>query len=104
MYSPPLTELPFLIACIAISTVAGFLSMIPGGLGVRELVMIPLMQANPNFTAVAAIASAVLIRLVWLLSEVSILIMLYVWGRLRKPREEQALHADPLPKGEGPEP
>jgi uncharacterized membrane protein YbhN (UPF0104 family) len=66
---------PTLVACIALATVAGFMSLIPGGLGVREFVVITLLA--PQFGEVAAIVSAVVMRLVSILSEVSVSAILY---------------------------
>lgn len=52
------------LACVSLATVAGFVSLMPGGLGVRELVMIPLL--GPAIGASNAIVAAIVIRLVWL--------------------------------------
>jgi len=57
-------ELPLLTACVALAMVAGFLSLIPGGLFVRELIVKTLIA--PVHGEVVAIVSAVLLRLVWL--------------------------------------
>ena len=56
------------LACVSLATVAGFVSLLPGGLGVRELVMIPLLGSR--FGAPTALIAAVVIRIVWLASEV----------------------------------
>ena len=67
---------------VSLAVVAGFLSLLPGGLGVRELVLDELM-AEP-FGAVVAIVSAVLLRLVWLLAELLVSAILYIgWKRQR---------------------
>ena len=63
-----ISQLPLLIACVALAIVAGFLSLLPGGLFVREFVVTTLLA--PVFGAVAALVSAVLLRVVWLVSEV----------------------------------
>jgi uncharacterized membrane protein YbhN (UPF0104 family) len=55
------------LACVSLATVAGFVSLLPGGIGVRELVMIPLL--GPAIGPANAIVAAVLIRLVWLIAE-----------------------------------
>lgn len=65
-----------LVACIALATVAGFMSLIPGGFGVREYVVIALLA--PQFGEVAAIVSAIVMRLVSILSEAAVSIILYV--------------------------
>lgn len=67
--------LPLLTASIALATVAGFMSLIPGGLGVRELVVAVLLV--PAFGEVAAVVSAVVMRLVSLVSEVLVSTILY---------------------------
>ncbi|HTN77146.1 MAG TPA: lysylphosphatidylglycerol synthase domain-containing protein [Pirellulaceae bacterium] len=79
------TILPLLIASIALATVAGFMSLIPGGFLVRELVVTMLLK--PVVGEVAAIVSAVVLRLVSLLSELVVLSILYVV--VRPPTDEQ---------------
>lgn len=70
-----IVHLPLLTACISLATVAGFMSLIPGGLGVRELVVTALLV--PTFGEIAAIVSAVVMRLVSLVSEVLVSTILY---------------------------
>lgn len=96
--SPEHSHLPLLIACISLATVAGFVSMIPGGVGVREFVMIPLLE--PAFGPVNAIVSAILLRLAWLLSEVSVLTILYVGNRFRKKQPDAPRQADNAPQSD----
>jgi uncharacterized membrane protein YbhN (UPF0104 family) len=74
--APRSTHLPLLTATVALATVAGFVSFIPGGLGVRELVVIPLLA--PVYGDVAAIVAAVLLRLIWLLAELATSGILYL--------------------------
>lgn len=62
-----LADLPLLTACVSLAMLAGFLSLVPGGLGVRELVVMQLIK--PVYGEVAALAVAVLLRLVWLAAE-----------------------------------
>jgi len=82
----PLAELPRYTASVSLATVAGFLSLIPGGAVVRELILAELMiphfkVASPQISAqAAALVSAVLLRLVWLVSELLISVILYVVG------------------------
>jgi len=57
------------LACVSLATVAGFVSLLPGGIGVRELVMIPLL--GPTIGPANAIIAAIVIRLVWLASEIA---------------------------------
>ncbi len=55
------------LACATLSVVLGFVSLIPGGLGVRELVIAPLLATE--FGAPIALTAAVILRLVWLTAE-----------------------------------
>jgi len=71
--------MPRLVASVSLAVVAGFLSLLPGGLGVREWVLNELM-IEP-FGRVVAVSSAVLLRLVWLLSELLVSIILYMTVR-----------------------
>jgi uncharacterized membrane protein YbhN (UPF0104 family) len=71
-----LRELPLLTATVGLAMVAGFLSLIPGGLGVRDWILMTLLA--PQYGAKVAIVSAVLLRMVWLLSEVAVSAILYV--------------------------
>jgi glycosyltransferase 2 family protein len=75
---------PELIAAVSLSMVAGFLSFIPAGLGVRDLVLVELLvklfgSCGIN-SATAAVAGG-LLRLIWLVSELIISGILYLWGR-----------------------
>lgn len=74
----PLVDLSLHTAAVALSVVAGFLSQIPGGLAVREWVSAELIQ--PTYGASVAIVSAVIYRLVLVVSELVISIILYVVG------------------------
>ncbi|HRE99197.1 MAG TPA: lysylphosphatidylglycerol synthase transmembrane domain-containing protein [Pirellulaceae bacterium] len=73
---PTLDRLPLLVACVALAMVAGFLSLLPGGVGVRELIILTLLA---EFGPAKAIVAAVLLRLSWLLSETVIATILYPW-------------------------
>lgn len=70
---------------VALGVVAGFLSQIPGGLVMREWVSGELME--PQYGAAMGMISAVIFRLVLLVSELAISIILYGvgWRRLREP-------------------
>jgi len=69
-------HLPLYVASVALAMVAGFLSLIPGGAGVREMVLMELV--TPYFGGVIALASAVVLRLVWLGGELVISGILYL--------------------------
>ncbi|MCS5631345.1 MAG: YbhN family protein [Pirellulaceae bacterium] len=60
-------DYPQIMAAVALSMVAGFLSLLPGGAGVREMVISTLL--TPLIGPVFAIISAVSLRVVWLLCE-----------------------------------
>ena len=68
-------QFPLLIASVAVAMVAGFATPIPGGLGVRELVLAQLVA--PTFGDATAVISSALLRVVWLLSEVIVSVILY---------------------------
>jgi uncharacterized membrane protein YbhN (UPF0104 family) len=76
-----LSDYPLTLACVCLATVAGFISLLPGGLGVRELVMIPMLGAR--FDSVTAVVAAVIIRLVWLSAELLTSGIIYVYARRR---------------------
>ena len=83
----PLVELPRYTAGVSLAMVAGFLSLVPGGAVVREVVLMALMvpyfsaalpEASDEKVAAAALVSAVALRIVWLVSELAISGILYV--------------------------
>jgi glycosyltransferase 2 family protein len=55
-------------AAVSLSMVAGFISLLPGGAGVREMVISTLLA--PLIGPVFAVISAISLRVVWLLCEV----------------------------------
>lgn len=72
----PLPHLPLVTAAVAFAMVGGFLSLLPGGVGIRELVILALLT-GPFGHAAAAVA-AIFLRLIMLLSEVTISVILIV--------------------------
>ncbi|RCS54270.1 UPF0104 family protein [Bremerella cremea] len=66
---------PLLAATVCLAMVAGFVTPIPGGMGVREFVIMEMMA--PVFGPVVAVVSAVLLRVVWLFAELALAIILY---------------------------
>jgi hypothetical protein len=77
--SPPwIAGLPLVTMVVAVSVVAGFMSFIPGGLVVRDVVMAELIK--PRLGTETAVASALLLRFVWLAAELAISAVLY-WCR-----------------------
>lgn len=80
---PLINVLPEMTACVALSVVAGFASMLPAGVGAREFVFITVI--TPHYGPVAGIVGAVLVRLVSLLAEVLVSAILY-FVPVRKPK------------------
>lgn len=62
-----LDHFPLVLAAVTLATVGGFVSLLPGGLGVRELVMIPLLGSQ--FGTTNAVVAAIIVRFVWLTAE-----------------------------------
>ena len=90
----PLRQFPLYAAAVALATVAGFLAMIPGGLFVREAVLLQVLQTD--FGQDGALVAAVLLRLVWLLAEVIISGILYAFGpRPSRDDASEAVEGDP---------
>ncbi len=63
----PLDQLPLDTAAVALATVGGFVSFVPGGAVVREAVLAELMA--PHLGGATALVSAILLRLSWLVAE-----------------------------------
>ena len=80
----PLGDLPRLVAAVAMAVVAGFLSMLPGGLVVRDALLMQLLA--PVCGEANALVAAVLLRLVWLVTEVAACGILYVRARYKPKR------------------
>ena len=70
-----LVGLPLTTMVVCVSVVAGFMSFIPGGLFVRDLVMAKLIL--PELGPEVAVASAIVLRLVWLGAELFAAAVLY---------------------------
>ena len=69
-------DYPIVTASVALAMVAGFVSLIPGGAGVREYIILTLL-AGP-YGVVAATVVAVLLRLIWLVSELALASVFYI--------------------------
>ncbi len=65
------------VAAVSLAMVAGFLSLIPGGLGVRDVVLLRMTARLLPLSAGEAALAAVMLRLVWLMSEIAISVILY---------------------------
>jgi hypothetical protein len=74
---------PVVVAGVAFATVAGFLvAVLPGGLGVREGVLMTVLApvAGTETSVVAALA----LRLVWVIAELAAGVLLVAWPRPKK--------------------
>jgi uncharacterized membrane protein YbhN (UPF0104 family) len=87
----PVADLPRLVAAVAFSVVAGFLSQLPAGLGVRDAVLMQLLV--PSCGEANSLVAAVVMRLVWLLSEVIACGILYIGAP--SPRETDSRSVSP---------
>lgn len=69
------------VCCVSLATVAGILSMIPGGFGVRDVMLVDLIVQlyRPLSAGEATVASGML-RVVWLVAELVISGILYFLG------------------------
>lgn len=84
--SASLADWPVWIGAAAISTALGFLAIFaPGGLGVREGLLIEILSVQPGVGARNAVVAAVLLRLVWFIAEVLAAGGLFYAGRGRAP-------------------
>lgn len=88
----PLRELALHTTAVALGVVAGFISQIPGGLAVREWVSGELIV--PVYGASVGMVSAVVFRLVLLVSELVISTILYLvgWRPRTRPPDAQPQH------------
>ncbi|MGC4003316.1 MAG: lysylphosphatidylglycerol synthase domain-containing protein [Pirellulales bacterium] len=69
---------PLLTACAALAIVAGFVSLIPGGLGVRELVFLLILSPLVDHDPLLNVAVPVVLRVEWLLAELTLAGVMYV--------------------------
>lgn len=64
-------------AAAALAVVIGFLSFIPGGFGVRDGILFTVLTWT--YDEAAAVVTAILVRLIWLVAELLVSIILYKW-------------------------
>jgi uncharacterized membrane protein YbhN (UPF0104 family) len=71
---------PVWLAASTLSTVGGFVILIaPGGLGVREFLLMEVLHSQPNITEAQAFVAAWLLRAVWFLSELLAAAVAWCW-------------------------
>ncbi len=81
----------------AAALLAGFVSLVPAGAGVREAVVIAVLV--PAYGEIAALVAAILLRLVWLVAEAVISIILYaIRPSAARPAEPAS---EPVPDSSG---
>jgi len=78
LFTKPFTAADFgvITASVALALVAGFISLIPGGAGVREYIILTLL-AGPYGVVVATVV-AILLRLIWMATEVVMASVFYI--------------------------
>jgi len=82
---------PVWVGGISAATVIGFLAIFaPGGVGVREGLLIEILRIQPDVVPHQAVAAAVLLRLVWLASEILVAGVLYYFIKPQRPDSETA--------------
>jgi hypothetical protein len=74
-------EVAFCTAAVAMAVVGGFLSFVPGGLGVREAALLKLL--THCYGADGALVVSIVSRLAWIVAELAISGVLYLAGRSR---------------------
>jgi hypothetical protein len=73
-----LFDWPMYTGAVSLATSVGFLMIFaPGGVGVREGLLIEVLRVQPHLTAQQAVAAAVMLRLVWLTAEIAAACALY---------------------------
>jgi uncharacterized membrane protein YbhN (UPF0104 family) len=70
---------PMWTASVALATSIGFAAVFaPGGLGVREALLIETLRLQAGVSAHAAVTAAVLLRVVWFSAEIVLAVVLYL--------------------------
>ena len=83
------SHLPIYTATASLAVVLGFVSMLPAGVGVRDLVLLQLLapllsEMAPNKGQALALIAAVMLRLIWLVAESLLAAVLYPLGAKTK--------------------
>jgi len=82
-----LADWPVWVGVVSAATVLGFVAIFaPGGVGVRECVLLELLSVQPGISEKQAVATALLLRLVWIAAEISAAAVLYY---MVKPKPER---------------
>jgi glycosyltransferase 2 family protein len=79
------SDIPMWTGVVSLATVVGFVAIFaPGGVGVREGILIGILSQQVFIGEKSAVAAAFLLRVVWLLAEVSLSVILYYGVEPRK--------------------
>ena len=86
-----LADLPLCTATVALAVVLGFVSMLPAGVGVRDVALMELLaprleQLMPHQGELLALVAVVVLRLIWLAAEAALTAVLYPLGRTHPKR------------------
>jgi uncharacterized membrane protein YbhN (UPF0104 family) len=78
-----LSQLPLLTAVTALAVVLGFVSMLPAGVGVRDVALMQLLaprleELSPGHGGTAALIAVLVLRLIWLVAETLFSAVLYL--------------------------
>jgi uncharacterized membrane protein YbhN (UPF0104 family) len=81
-----LADLPIFTATVALSVASGFVSMLPAGIGVRDIVLMQLLAPQLEIVAPSqgqrlALVAVIALRLIWLASELLLAAVIYPLGR-----------------------
>lgn len=72
------SQFPVWLASVTLATFAGFVVLVaPGGLGVREWVLVEMLKDQPGMGAEKALVAAGMLRIVWFAAELSAAVILY---------------------------
>ncbi len=89
------TALPVWTGGVAGATAIGFAALFaPGGLGVREGLLLEVLRIQPGVTPGQAVVVPILLRGIWFLSEICVAVVLYYFVR-PKPPATKSLNSTP---------
>ncbi len=83
------TDLPIYTATVALAVALGFASMLPAGVGVRDIALLQLLapyleQLQPAQGQLLALVAVIVLRLVWLGTELMASAVLYPLGYMHR--------------------
>ena len=73
-----IADLPIWVGTISLATVSGFAALFsPGGLGIREIIIVEMLRIQPGYHEQQAVSAAFLLRVVWFLGEIIVAIVVF---------------------------